>query len=65
MTYKDVSMMRKPFFSLGLIIASNVLIIGIGLIYGLHIIPIPQNSKSISLAAPADEYRDLTIKPQG
>jgi hypothetical protein len=56
--------MRKAGFSLALIIASNILIIGISLVYGLHIFPVSQTPKTISLDA-VEEIRDLTIKKQG
>ena len=41
--------MKKADFSLGLIIASNILIIGISLVYGLHIFPFFQTPKNLVL----------------
>ena len=55
--------MKKADFSLGLIIASNILIVGISLIYGLHIFPCSQAPKSLALDR-AEEYKDLTSKKQ-
>ena len=55
--------MRKGGFSLGLIIVSNVLIIIISLVYGLRIIPSPNEHQVISNET-ADEFRDLTIQTQ-
>ena len=55
--------MRKGGFSLGLIIVSNVLIIIISLVYGLHILPYPHEQRVISNET-ADEFRDLTIQTQ-
>ena len=56
--------MRKAGFSLSLIIVSNILIIGISLVYGLHIFPVSQNPKTVTLDS-VDEFKDLTIKKQG
>jgi len=55
--------MKKSGFSLGLIIASNILIIGISLVYGLQIFPGSKTSKPTTLDA-MDEYKDLAIKKQ-
>lgn len=55
--------MRKSGFSLGLIIASNILIIGISLVYGLHVFPVSQDPKTATLD-PIEEFKDLTIKKQ-
>lgn len=55
--------MRKSGFSLGLIIVSNVLIIIISLIYGLHILPYPESAKTLSNEI-AEEFKDLTIQKQ-
>jgi len=56
--------MRKPGFSLGLIIVSNILIIGISLVYGLHVFPVQQNEKNLNLDTTTDDFRDLTIQSQ-
>lgn len=53
--------MKKTSFSLGLIIVSNILIIGISLVYGLHVFPFSSVQKGLLIEG-KDEYRDLTIK---
>ncbi len=56
--------MRRTTYSLGLIIAFNILIIGISLVYGLHVLPFAQPQKGLVIEG-KDEYRDLTIKKVG
>ncbi|HSW71337.1 MAG TPA: hypothetical protein VLH77_05095 [Gammaproteobacteria bacterium] len=53
--------MKKADFSLGLIIASNILIIVISLIYGLHIFPFSPSPKSLALDK-IEDYKELLIK---
>jgi hypothetical protein len=53
--------MRKSGFSLGLIIASNILIIIISLVYGLHVLPYPKAHKATTSSDLNEEFRDLTI----
>lgn len=53
--------MKKAGFSLGLIIASNILIIGISLVYGLHVFSFPENAKPVS-SDNLGEMKELALK---
>ncbi len=55
--------MKKASFSLGLIIASNILIIGIGMVYGLHLFSPSQNTQTgTSTPNVIGELKEFSLK---